>query len=74
VGVAPHITIANGTKAAAKSGIGSNIKKENTVVMGAPAFNLGEFRRSFVLFKRLPELYGMLKDAQTKIDGVLKSK
>jgi UDP-3-O-[3-hydroxymyristoyl] glucosamine N-acyltransferase len=66
--------VADGTKAAAKSGIGSTIKKKDTVVMGAPAFDLGEYRRSFVLFKRLPELYGMLKDAQVKIEELLKTK
>lgn len=74
VGIAPHITVADGTKAAAKAGIGSNVKKKDSILMGAPAFDLSEFRRSFVMFKRLPELYSMLRDAQQKIEDMLKTK
>jgi len=74
VGIAPHSIIADGTKAAAKAGIANSIKKENSVVMGAPAFDFGEFRRSFVMFKRLPELYSQLKDAQKQLDKLTSDK
>lgn len=56
VGIIGHLNIADGTKIAAQSGIGSNINKENTVVQGSPAFNLVDYKKSYVGFKNLPDL------------------
>lgn len=60
VGVAGHLTIANGTKIAAQSGIGANIKEEGTVVQGSPAFYIGDYKRAYVGFKKLPEILDRL--------------
>ncbi len=56
VGIAGHLTIGDNVKIAAQSGISSNIK-ENSVIMGSPAFNAGDFNRSYVYFKKLPTLF-----------------
>ena len=56
VGIAGHIKIADGTKVAGDSGIPSSIIKKNTTVQGPLAFPIGDFRRSYVLFKNLPKL------------------
>jgi len=56
VGIIGHLTIADGTKIAAQSGIGSSIKKENSVYQGSPAFNLIDYKKSYVGFRKLPEL------------------
>jgi len=56
VGVAGHISLANGTKAGAQTGIGKTVKKENTIQFGSPSMEMGLFNRSYVVFKRLPEL------------------
>jgi UDP-3-O-[3-hydroxymyristoyl] glucosamine N-acyltransferase len=70
VGLAPHLTIANGVKLGAKSGVNSSIKKENEVMMGAPVQNYTDFMKSFVIFRRLPELKAdidqLKKQANTK--------
>jgi len=55
VGIAGHIIIADGTKIAAQSGIGASTK-ENEIIQGSPAFGIGEYKRAYVVFKRLPEL------------------
>lgn len=56
VGVSGHIKIANGVKVAGQSGIGANIKKENSIIQGSPAFAIGDYQRSYVLFKNLQRL------------------
>lgn len=56
VGIVGHLNIADGTKIAAQSGLQSNIEKENSIVQGSPAFNLLEYKKSYVGFKNLPKL------------------
>lgn len=56
VGITGHIKIADGTKIAGDSGIASSITKEDTTVQGPIAFPIGDFRRSYILFKNLPKL------------------
>ena len=54
VGIVGHLTIGNNVKIAAQSGIGSNLK-DDVIVQGSPAFEVGNYRRSYVSFRRLPE-------------------
>lgn len=68
VGIAGHLRIANGVKIAGQSGIGSNIEKENEIVQGSPAFNIGEYKRSYVLFRSLPKLNDKINDLTKKIN------
>lgn len=56
VGFVGHLNIADGVKIAAQSGITSDIKESGIVVQGAPAFSFYPYQRSYVLFRRLPEL------------------
>ncbi len=65
VGVAGHISLANGTKSGAQTGINKTVKKENTIQFGSPAMEISSFNRSYVVFKRLPEM-------KTKVDELLK--
>ena len=68
VGVAGHLRIANGVKIAGQSGIGSSIDKEGEILQGTPAFNIGEFKRSYVLFRGLPKLNDKVSDLTKKIN------
>ena len=68
VGVAGHLRIANGVKIAGQSGIGSSIDKEGENLQGSPAFNIGEFKRSYVLFRGLPKLNDKVSDLTKKIN------
>ena len=56
VGIAGHLKIAAGTKIGAQAGIMSDIKEENSAIMGTPAFDIKQFMKSYVVFKKLPEL------------------
>lgn len=56
VGIVGHLTIADGTKIAAQSGVGQSIKKEGSAQQGSPSFDIIPYQRSYILYKKLPEL------------------
>jgi len=56
VGITGHVTIADGTKAAAQTGISGPIKKPGTTVYGSPAFDFRSFQKSYIVFRKLPDL------------------
>jgi UDP-3-O-[3-hydroxymyristoyl] glucosamine N-acyltransferase len=55
VGFAGHLVIGDGVKIQAQSGIGKNLDA-GEVVQGSPAFNYGDFAKSFVIFRNLPKM------------------
>lgn len=63
-GVVGHLTIADGVKIAGQSGVGNDIKKEGEVVQGSPAFAIGEYKRSYVLFRGLQKMNDRIKDLE----------
>lgn len=54
VGIIGHLTIGDHVKIAAQSGVGNNLA-DGAIVQGSPAFEVGNYRRSYVSFRRLPE-------------------
>lgn len=69
VGIVGHIRIADGVKIAGQSGVGASIEKEGEIVQGSPAFGVGEFRRSYVLFRSLPKLNDRINELTRKVNG-----
>ena len=61
VGIVGHITIGNGVKIQAQSGIGKSLA-DGEVVQGSPAFNYGDFGKSFVHFRNLPKIVSELEE------------
>lgn len=70
VGFAGHLTIADGVKIAAQSGIGNNIVEENSIVQGSPAFPIGDYKRSYVLFRSLPKLKSTLNKLVNELNDI----
>ena len=66
VGIIGHLKIADGTKIAAQSGIGNDVNTPNTILQGSPAFAVNDYKRSYVLFKKLPELYQKILELSKK--------
>lgn len=66
VGIVGHITIADGTMIAAQSGIGSSIK-HRAIIQGSPAFSIGEYKKSYIAFKKLPELVKQIEKLQAEL-------
>jgi len=56
VGIIGHLNLADGTRIAAQSGVTQSIKIENTAVQGSPAYDVIPYQRSYVYFKKLPDL------------------
>jgi UDP-3-O-[3-hydroxymyristoyl] glucosamine N-acyltransferase len=68
VGIVGHIKIANGVKIAGQSGVGNSIEKEGEIVQGSPAFSIGDYKRSYVLFRGLPKLNDRINELTRKLN------
>lgn len=66
VGIVGHITIGNGVRIQAQSGIGKSIA-DGEVVQGTPAFNYGDFSKSYVHFRNLPKIVSDIDELKKKI-------
>ncbi len=56
VGIVGHIKIADDVKIAAQSGVGKSIKEQGSIFQGSPAFNFIDYKKSYVGFRKLPEI------------------
>lgn len=66
-GVIGHLKIADGVKIAGQSGVGNNIEKEGEIVQGSPAFAIGDYKRSYVLFRGLQKLNDRIRELELKL-------
>ena len=64
VGIVGHLVIADKVKIAAQSGVGSSILKEGDVFQGSPAFSIGDYKKSYVGFRRLPEILSRIEELE----------
>ncbi len=55
VGIVGHLIIGDNVRIQAQSGIGRNLK-DNETLQGSPAFNYGDYNKSYVHFKNLPDI------------------
>jgi UDP-3-O-[3-hydroxymyristoyl] glucosamine N-acyltransferase len=70
VGISGHINIADDIKLAAQSGISGDIKKPGTILMGSPAFSISDYRKSFVYFRKLPDLNQRINELEKEIKAL----
>lgn len=63
VGIAGHIEIEDNVGIQAQSGIGRKLKS-GSVVQGSPAFDFGDWNRSYVLFKNLRKIESRITDLE----------
>ena len=73
VGIVGHIVIADKVKIAAQSGIASSILTEGEIVQGSPAFNIGDFKRTYVVFRKLPQLEKRIKELEQLLEDLKQS-
>lgn len=66
VGLAGHLSIGNNVKIAAQSGIAQNIK-DGEIVQGSPAYNVRDYQKSYVYFKRLPDTEKRISELENEI-------
>lgn len=72
VGIVGHLVIADRVKIAAQSGIGASIIKEGDIIQGSPAFFIGDYKKSYVGFRKLPELMSKLEELERKLEELQK--
>ena len=70
VGVAGHIEVPDRTICAAQTGINSTVKKAGQTLFGSPAMDYMEFNRSFVIFRKLPQLKRELDELKATVQGM----
>ena len=66
-GVVGHVNIGDGVKMAAKTGAISNVE-DNTEIMGHPHLKARDYMKSFILFKKLPELEKRIRELEKQLD------
>ncbi len=66
VGMAGHLTIGNEVKIGAQTGIGSSIK-DGEILLGSPAINIRDYQRSYIFFKRLPQMNNKINELEKEI-------
>jgi UDP-3-O-[3-hydroxymyristoyl] glucosamine N-acyltransferase len=72
-GLVGHITIGDGAIIAAQAGVAHSIK-EKEIVLGSPAFNIREYRKSAAIFKRLPDMRNTLIQIEKDLKELKESK
>ncbi len=70
VGIAGHLNIADDVKIGAQSGIAGHIKQKGTTVLGSPALEISQYKKSFIYFKNIKKLY----DRVSELEKTLKEK
>lgn len=68
VGIVGHIEIADGTRIQAQSGVNRSIRQEKSAIYGSPAMPYQDFLRSYVLFRKLPDLEERLAELEKALN------
>jgi UDP-3-O-[3-hydroxymyristoyl] glucosamine N-acyltransferase len=63
VGITGHLEIGNDVKIAAQSGISTNVA-DGQIIMGSPAFDISNYRKSYVYFRSLPKLADRISELE----------
>ena len=67
VGIVGHLTIGDNVRIQAQSGVTRNIKDDETI-QGTPAFTYNDFNKSYIYFKKLPQLVAELEELKKIIN------
>jgi len=67
VGIVGHLSIGDNVKIQAQSGVTRSIKNEE-VIQGTPAFAYNDFNKSYIYFKKLPQLVAEIEELKKIIN------
>lgn len=70
VGIAGHIKITDHTSIGAQAGIGTNIRKPGTAILGSPAFDAKQFIKASIYYKQLPEMAETIQNLKKEIEAL----
>ncbi len=66
-GIIGHLDIGNKVTVGAQAGIGKSIKSEGAILLGSPAFDIRNYKRSYAVFKNLPNMASRINDLEKKV-------
>ncbi len=66
-GITGHAELADESKIAAQAGITKSYKKKGTVLLGSPAFERDKYAKSFIIYKKLPDLMHRINELEKKV-------
>lgn len=67
--IAGHLTISNKTTIGAQAGVSKSVVREGEILLGSPAFKISEFRRSHIIFKKLPEISERVSSLEKELNS-----
>mgnify|MGYP006204122685 FL=1 len=73
-GIVGHITIADGSRINAQSGVSKSMKAPNSVVTGSPAFDYTSTLRSQAIFRNLPDMEKRIAELELLIKQLVAEK
>ncbi|WP_088324811.1 UDP-3-O-(3-hydroxymyristoyl)glucosamine N-acyltransferase [Polaribacter tangerinus] len=71
VGIAGHLKVGNNVKVLAQAGISRSIK-DNLMINGTPAFDVKDFNKSYVYFKKLPKIVSKIDQLEKELKAQTK--
>ncbi len=72
VGIVGHISIADHVKVQARSGVAKSVTEEGALLQGYVAFNIKDFLKSYVLFKKFPKLASRIDKLEKELEALKK--
>jgi UDP-3-O-[3-hydroxymyristoyl] glucosamine N-acyltransferase len=72
VGIIGHTTIADEVKIAAQSGVTNAIKEKGAIMMGSPAEEAKQFKRSYIGLRNIQKLYTKVNELENKLKALEK--
>jgi UDP-3-O-[3-hydroxymyristoyl] glucosamine N-acyltransferase len=68
-GLSGHLEIADKVTIGPQAGVTKSLTNEGQIVLGSPAVPVGDFKRSFVLFKKFPEIHEKILKLEEKVQN-----
>lgn len=68
VGIAGHIKITDNVKIGAQAGIISDVNEENVILIGSPALDHKHYMKSYVVYRKLPEINTLINTLKKEIE------
>jgi UDP-3-O-[3-hydroxymyristoyl] glucosamine N-acyltransferase len=72
-GIVGHLQIADNVKIGAQSGVTNNIKEEGAIMLGSPASEFREAKKSLIIVRKLPELYDKINKLDKELQELKKN-
>lgn len=66
-GIIGHLEITDKVTIGAQAGIGKSINSEGSILLGSPAFEIRDYKRSYAVFKNLPNMANRINDLEKKV-------